>query len=1301
MRTFFPYSRNAVALAAALTVAIMAGCGGGSSTDDPSTDDPGTTTGLSYTPLTDWPTLVSDIQKNATIEQEVKALVDSMTLAEKVGQMVQPETISITPAEVGQYFIGSVLSGGGTWPDGNKTASAADWVQRADDYWAASQTTRLKVPVMWGIDAVHGHNNVYKATIFPHNIGLGAANDPALIQRIGEATAMQLAATGTDWNFGPTVAVARDDRWGRTYESYSEDPKIVNDYASRMVKGLQGDFTRTTSPNVIATAKHFIGDGGTDLGDNEGVNKSSKIDMINIHGWGYYSAIDAGVQTVMASFSSWVSDGITVGKMHGSKEMLTDVLKTKMGFDGLVIGDWNGHAQVTGCTNTSCAAAINAGVDIIMVPADWKAFLTDTITKVESNTIPIARINDAVTRILRVKKRAGLFAALRPTQRANAGVEAKLLHRDLAREAVRKSLVLLKNNGEVLPLQRGKRILVVGKSADSIPNQMGGWSLTWQGTSNTNADFPNADSILAGIREAAGTFNVTYSKDATGVDPTQFDAVIAVLGEEPYAESQGDIDPMADTGTLEHALRAPDDLAVLNKVSGKGKPVVTVFIAGRPLVVNKELNRSNAFVMAWLPGSEGKGVADVLFRKADGSVNVGFTGKLSFSWPKSECQSPLNVGSDRTTYATDNTPLFAYGYGLRYGDNKTVANQTEPTRNYGCGQSAPVVVPPATEELAFFKNGSAQTDFTLALGSSVGTDNWYKPVGTQSSLTVAPIQIETGKQITAAGDAFQITVSPNNGEGQVYIQYTQNGTHGGSNDLSSYAADGANTALVFDTIVHTAPSGEVEMRIADAWPKIATMSAKNLFKSMQVGTKYTAKVPLTCFTKKDAFSFKKVATPFLLGVANASFSASFANIRWVPGAADDADASCESVTPSGSTTTAELALLNQTVPSPYGMYLGSATAPTSGASGANTWRQPISAVLPAMSVVTDPTNVSAKKVTWTGTELGQVYIQRSDEKPTGDVTQYQNKDTALVFDAQVYQAPQGVVTMQLDSQWPNRALWTATQMFKNIGTTKKTVKVPLSCFVNTTADQSTGFHYDKALTLFFVGTDKAFQASFSNIRWVVGAAKDVDAVQCDGTFPSVSPTTPELALLNQTVPSPYGMYLGSATAPTSGASGENWWRQPISAVLPAMSVVTDPTDASAKKVTWTGTELGQVYIQRSDEKPTGDVTQYQNKDTALVFDAQVYQAPQGVVTMQLDSQWPNRALWTATQMFQNLGTTKKTVKVPLSCFVNTTDDHSTGFHYDKALTLFFVGTNKQFQASFSNIRWVVGAAKDADAVLCN
>lgn len=609
-------------------------------------------------PLTDWPAIHSAIAKDADMEVRIQKIVAGMTLQQKIGQMTQPEIKSITPAEVSKYYIGSVLNGGGSWPNGNKHATVADWLKLADAYYDASVATDMavQVPIIWGTDAVHGHNNVYGATLYPHNIGLGAAHDAALIKDIGAATAKAVRATGINWAFAPTLAVVQNDRWGRTYESFSEDGKLVNAYAGAYITGLQGTFN--SDANVVATAKHFIGDGGTDKGIDQGDNHASKADMINIHGQGYYSALAAGAQTVMASYNSWndVGAGVNYGKMHGTKELLTDALKNKMGFDGFIISDWNAIEQVAGCSKSSCPQSINAGIDMVMVPDEWKAFIETAIKQVNNGEIAMSRIDDAVTRILRVKMRVGLFNK-KPSQGEFAGNVDAVKSRALARHAVNESLVLLKNNDSVLPLARNKRVLVVGKSADNMSNQVGGWSLTWQGDENVNSDFITADTILAGIKEAAGNAQVVYSEKAQNVDLSKFDAVIAVIGETPYAETKGDV---RAPSTLSHSSRYPEDLAVLKAVSGKGKPVITVLLSGRPLFTNDLMNLSDAFVAAWLPGTEGKGVADVLFKNANGQVNRDFKGTLSFSWPKSACQAVVNIGD--AGYA----PQFALGYGLNY-----------------------------------------------------------------------------------------------------------------------------------------------------------------------------------------------------------------------------------------------------------------------------------------------------------------------------------------------------------------------------------------------------------------------------------------------------------------------------------------------------------------------------------------------------------------------------------------------------------------------------------------------------------
>ncbi|OON59555.1 beta-glucosidase [Massilia sp. KIM] len=799
-------------------------------------------------PAADWPKISSAIKKDDAIEKRVAEIVAKMTLAQKIGQMTQPEIKTATPEDVSRYYLGSVLNGGGSWPNNNKHASAKDWLALAQAYHEASMKTDMavKVPVIWGTDAVHGHNNVPGATLFPHNIGLGAARNPKLVREIGAATAKAVRATGIAWVFGPTLAVVRDDRWGRTYESYAEDPQVVKSYAGEYVRGMQGAFK--DDANTVATAKHFIGDGGTENGKDRGVTKVSEAELLGIHGQGYLTALQAGAQTVMASFNSWTdtASGTEHGKLHGSKAALTGILKEKMGFDGFVVSDWNGIGEIPGCRNDSCAQAINAGIDMIMVPDDWKAFIANTIKQVESGEIPMARIDDAVSRIIRVKLRAGLFDKS-PAQNAHAGKEESMQARALARQAVRESLVLLKNEGPALPLARGSKILVVGKSADDLSNQSGGWSLTWQGTANTNADFRNADTILAGIREAAGATNVSYSLDAKGVDVSMFDAVIAVIGERPYAEGDGDI---GLSGTLRHSSRYPEDLAVLQAVANKGKPVITVMVSGRPLYANDLLNLSSTFIAAWLPGSEGKGVSDLLVA---GGKTYDFSGKLPFSWPKSACQTRLNVGDK------DYAPLFAYGYGLKKATRSRLGKLDESIPAGGCGVSS---------SFPIFSQAD-RASFPLAIRS--GTQTTVLGADLNASFSLPGITATTS-QVNTQQDAKLLTWT-----GPATVEAR------GARAMVLPPAAANNAALRFDTIVQAAPAARVSMAMQGA-----SVDATALFKRLAGKGKQTVKIPLACFQAKG-LDLAKVDTPFSI-TSEGVFAAAFTNIEIAGGGAAEPDA---------------------------------------------------------------------------------------------------------------------------------------------------------------------------------------------------------------------------------------------------------------------------------------------------------------------------------------------------------------------------------------------------------------------------
>jgi beta-glucosidase len=624
-----------------------------------------------------WPAARSRGLVDAESEARISELLQQMSVAEKVGQMIQADVSTIEPGDLRQFPLGSILAGGGSGVHGDPRATPAAWLKLAQEFRAASLETRaghMPIPVIFGIDAVHGHNNVVGATLFPHNIGLGAAHDPELVRRIGQATAEEVAATGIDWSFAPTLATPQDPRWGRLYEGYSEDAELVRRYASSMVEGLQGPADlnhKLQAGHIAASAKHFVADGGTRDGVDEGDAQLSEAELIATHAQGYPAAIDAGVLTVMASFSSWNGQ-----KMHANRTLLTDVLKGRMGFDGFVVGDWNGHALIPGCSRDRCALAINAGVDMVMAPQDWKALFRNMVAQVGSGEISSARLDDAVRRILRVKFKLGAFDPERPYD-GRLELIGSAAHRALARQAVRESLVLLKNDG-VLPIKSSARVLVTG-AADDIGMQAGGWTIGWQGTGNKKADFPGGESIVAGIKAAllagGGTLFHEPNGPYTDVVAARIDAAIVIFGEKPYAEMMGDIKlPLFnDRAALTELIR-------FHKL---GIPVVAVFLAGRPLWVNPELNQSNAFVVAWLPGTEGGGIADVLMADAAGKPRVDFTGKLPYPWP---CSALLPPYTTRDDYKT---PLFPRGYGLSYTHRATLGPLSETLDGQACKVAAP------------------------------------------------------------------------------------------------------------------------------------------------------------------------------------------------------------------------------------------------------------------------------------------------------------------------------------------------------------------------------------------------------------------------------------------------------------------------------------------------------------------------------------------------------------------------------------------------------------------------------------
>ena len=643
-----------------------------------------------------WPEIAFPRVLTEAGEARVQAILARMTVEQKVGQIIQADIASVTPEEVRRYRLGSVLNGGNSGPGGDDLAPAEKWLELADAFYDASMDVAVgepAIPIVWGTDAVHGHSNIIGATIFPHNVGLGATRDPELIERIGQVTAVEIRVTGQEWTFAPTVAVPQDYRWGRAYEGYSSDPSLVAAYVGSMIRGLQGPPSTSpilAGPYVAASTKHYLADGGTTDGRDQGDAAISELELRLIHGAPYIPAIENGVATIMTSFSSW--NGV---KLSAHRGLVTDVLKGRMNFDGMVITDWNAHGQVAGCSNASCPRAVDAGIDMFMAPDSWRMFYDSTLAQVRDGTIAMDRLDDAVARVLRLKERLGLFAMGKPSQRALSG-EYELLgapdHRAVAREAVRKSMVLLKNTG-VLPLQPGGRILVAGDAANDIARQSGGWTLSWQGTGLENDLFPGATSLWSGIEQAATATGGSAQLSEDGTFTQRPDAAIVIFGETPYAEFQGDI----ATLQLRPELRGP--IATMRRLKEQGIPVVAVMITGRPLYVNEALNTADAFVAAWLPGSEGAGVADMLFAGADGAPAFEFQGLLPTAWP--------------ATARHGGATLFPFGYGMRYADGP--AAWTPLPEDSG-------VTDDGGDSGVFFERGVPASSWSLTVSQADGTN---------------------------------------------------------------------------------------------------------------------------------------------------------------------------------------------------------------------------------------------------------------------------------------------------------------------------------------------------------------------------------------------------------------------------------------------------------------------------------------------------------------------------------------------------------------------------------------------------
>lgn len=755
-----------------------------------------------------WPAAASPLAiTSPETEAAINALLNQMSLEQKVGQLIQADISSIKPEDLARYPLGSILAGGNSGPYGDERASAAKWGQLVAEFRRESQKSGAGIPILFGVDAVHGHSNLPGATIFPHNIGLGAARDPRLIERIGVATAAEISGSGIEWTFAPTLAVPQDVRWGRTYEGYSSDPAIVARYADAMTRGLQGTLVPGKplgSKNVAATAKHYLADGGTADGRDQGDARISETELIAKHAPGYPAAINAGALTVMASFSSWNGS-----KLHGNKSLLTDVLKQRMGFKGLVVGDWNGHGQIPGCSATNCPDAVNAGIDLLMAPDSWNGLFDTTLAAAREGNIPMARIDDAVRRILRVKYKLGLMGNS-PTQRDDASLVGAASHLALAREAASKSLVLLKNNNSVLPIRKGASVLIAGPGADNMAMQAGGWTISWQGTDTRAEDFPNGQTIGRAIAETVRSSGGTATISVEGKFDGKPDVAVIVLGEKPYAEFEGDIPNLAFQPT-------PEDEALVARLKAQGTPVVVVYLSGRPMFTGKLINQADAFVAAWLPGTQGRGVADVLVAGPKGKPRRDFTGRLPFAWP-ADARAPIS------------TPLFPLGYGLSYAKKGKLGVVNEDPR---------VDLSSSSHSMHFVVRGKSPAPWRLDIDGAVSA----RPV-----------------DLSAQEDARQFSWNRDGGFA-IYgpaVDYTQQHSEGAS--------------LTIEWRIDQRAVGPIHLSIGEA-----SLDIGNITDEKPVGTLLQTQIPLRCFGAAGA-KLNAVSAPFRIA-APKGFVATIRSIR--------------------------------------------------------------------------------------------------------------------------------------------------------------------------------------------------------------------------------------------------------------------------------------------------------------------------------------------------------------------------------------------------------------------------------------
>jgi len=617
--SLFAFGLPIVGVFLSLGLGVVAGCAGVSTRAQP-------------------PIVGSGAAHSGVPAPDLEALLARMTLDEKIGQMTQIDRNALaSPRDITDFFLGSILNGGASLPIPNRPVV---WADSIDGFQTAALATRLAIPILYGSDAVHGMGGVYGAVIFPHNVGLGATRDPALVERVARTSALEVAGAGARWAFAPCIAVPRDERWGRTYEGFGETPALASTMGPAVVRGLQQAPAAPSADDqsaVLACAKHFLADGGTRFGKDQGDAAISEAELRAIHLPGYVAAVRAGVGSIMVSYSSWNGT-----PMHANRRLITDVLKGELGFTGFVVTDWEAINKLPGDYSKQVETSINAGIDMVMVPNNYRDFITTMKELVAAGRIPLARVDDAVRRILRQKARFGLWEHPFTDRRLTAAI-GSTPHREIARQAVRESLVLLKNEGGVLPLSKRARINVVGSKADDMGVQCGGWTVGWQGQRGPTTI---GTTLLQALRGAAAIpTSVTFSGDQIGPEAARADVNIVVVGEEPYAEGSGD-------RVIPELTKADETLVADAKAAGK--PVVVVLLTGRPLLVSSAFRNADAVVVAWLPGSEGEGVADVL------TGDFKPTGKLPHSWPRELTQIPINEGD--AGYA----PLYPYGFGLSY-----------------------------------------------------------------------------------------------------------------------------------------------------------------------------------------------------------------------------------------------------------------------------------------------------------------------------------------------------------------------------------------------------------------------------------------------------------------------------------------------------------------------------------------------------------------------------------------------------------------------------------------------------------